>query len=192
MNLVNDVVPFENIRSEPRPYVISAADTTTWDGDERQDTLQVYPEHHHARLPERATNRSAGYDLFALNEEIIAGNSRLLVNTGIRVVLPLGTYGKIESRSGLAARHGITVAAGVIDPDYTGQLKVLLVNNTNVEVRLPKDQAIAQLILIKYHEAADVENVGSLKKYYVLHEKRFPDNNRGDYGFGSTTAPLPV
>src|SRR5437588_7089202 len=70
---------------------------------------------------------AAGHDLYALNDIPIPSKGQVLVETGIAIGLPKGTYGRLASRSGLATKEGIEVGAGVIDADYTGELRVLLV-----------------------------------------------------------------
>ncbi len=117
----------------------------------------------HAKLPERATPGSAGYDLYSTEGYVIQPGHRAVVSTGITVQLPPGTYGRIAPRSGLAVKHGIDVLAGVIDPDYTGELKVVLYYR------------IAQLILEKY-ESPEVWEIETIDL----------TTERGESGFGST------
>jgi dUTP pyrophosphatase len=132
----------------------------------------------HATLPARATAGAAGYDLFSADGYIILPGHRVVVSTGITVELPPGTYGRIAPRSGLAVKHGLDCLAGVIDPDYTGELKVVLLN-TDVRTPFPirPGYRIAQLILEKY-ETADVVEVPS--------ECTSLTTERGAAGFGST------
>jgi dUTP pyrophosphatase len=74
-------------------------------------------------------------------------SERMLVSTGIAVVLPKGVYGRVAPRSGLAVKHGIQVGAGVIDPDYTGEVKVVLFNHGEKDFEVKKGDRIAQLVL---------------------------------------------
>lgn len=80
-----------------------------------------------ATMPLRATPGSAGIDLFAAEDTLITGGcGNVLVKTDIKVHLPLGTYGRIAMRSGLAIREHLAVSAGVIDADYTGNIGVVV------------------------------------------------------------------
>ena len=101
---------------------------------------------------------------------------RTLVDTGISIALPEGTYGCIAPQSGLAWKHGVTVGTGVIDRDYTRMLRVLLFNQGTTTVTLQKGDRIAQLIPEKY-------NSDPLKEV-----NQITDMERGTMGFGSTGA----
>lgn len=128
-----------------------------------------------AVLPARGTPGAAGYDLYSTDGFIIMPGHRVVVTTGVAVELPSGTYGRIAPRSGLAVKHGIDVLAGVVDPDYTGEIKVVLVNtDLRRAFMIRPGYRIAQLILENY-TSADVVEVP-----YV------PETHRGDDGFGST------
>lgn len=96
------------------------------------------------------------------------------MGTGVAVVLPVGTYGRVAPRSGLAVKHGINVGAGVVDPDYTGEVKVLLFNHGVDAFEVKRGDRIAQLILERC-ETPDVEEVGVIA-----------ETARGAGGFGST------
>jgi len=102
----------------------------------------------HAIIPARATEGSAGYDLFSADGYIVLPGHRVVVSTGVSVEFPPGTYGRIESRAGLAVKHGVTVGAAVVDPDYKDELKVVLFNH---DARSPyvirPGYRIAQLIV---------------------------------------------
>lgn len=102
----------------------------------------------HAVLPARATEGAAGFDIFASDGYILLPGHRVVVSTGISIQLPPGTYGRLASRSGLAVKHGLSVGADVIDPDYKGELKVVLFNH---DARSPfvirPGYRIAQLIV---------------------------------------------
>ena len=127
----------------------------------------------HATIPSRATSGSAGYDLYSAEGYVILPQHRVVVSTGIQVALPEGTYGRVAPRSGLAVKHGLDVGAGVIDPDYTGELKVVLFNHDPKQTFIIRPgYRIAQLILEKF-VIADVEGVS-------------PDAQRGEAGFGSS------
>lgn len=127
-----------------------------------------------AILPRRATNGSAGYDLYCIDNLTIPPGELICASTGIAVKLPLGTYGRVASRSGVTVKHNVHVGAGVVDPDYTGEIKVVLCNNGAVTAKFNAFERIAQFILEKY-EVADVVEVTDLD-----------GTSRGSGGFGST------
>jgi dUTP pyrophosphatase len=130
-----------------------------------------------AVAPSRAHPGDAGYDLRASEATTIEPGGRASVGTGIAVEIPDGWAGLVLPRSGLAARHGITLAnaPGLIDAGYRGEVRVLLLNTdrfASFEVE-PGDR-IAQLMLVR-HEAPELEEVASLE-----------ESVRGSGGFGST------
>jgi dUTP pyrophosphatase len=131
-----------------------------------------------AQIPVRATTGSAGYDLFSTDNYVVLPGRRVVVSTGISVQLPPGTYGRIAPRSGLAVKHGLDTLAGVIDPDYTGEVKVVLQNlDMNQPFVIRPGYRIAQLILESF-EVVDVVEVPS--------ENTALNTDRGAGGFGST------
>jgi dUTP pyrophosphatase len=128
----------------------------------------------HAVAPMRATGGSAGYDISSAVDAVIPPNGRLAVSTGIAVGVPEGTYGRIAPRSGLAYKFGIDVFAGVIDADYTGEVKAILYNSGDQPFVIKVGDRIAQLVLevIKTPDVAIVLDID--------------DTERGAGGFGST------
>ena len=102
-----------------------------------------------AKIPTRATEESAGLDLYSPADYIIPPHGQLLVPTQIKLRVPLGYYGRLASKSSLAILHQLHVGAGVIDPDYTGEIMVLLINTASRVHNLVKGAPIAQLILEK-------------------------------------------
>ena len=100
-----------------------------------------------ATTPQRSTPQSVGLDLFSAESMVVPSRLQAVVKTDISVAIPVGTYGRIASRSGLAVKHGIGVLGGVIDPDYTGNLKVILNNNSGIDFSVFQGQRIAQLII---------------------------------------------
>ena len=97
----------------------------------------------------RATGGSAGLDFYSPADYIIPPHGQLLVPTQIKLQIPLGYYGRLASKSGLAILHQLHVGAGVIDPDYTGEVMVLLINTASRVYNIAKGAPIAQLILEK-------------------------------------------
>jgi dUTP pyrophosphatase len=138
------------------------------------ETLQIKRLTLDATLPTRASPGSVGYDLYSLNDLVIQPNSRDIVSTGVCATIPLGCYGRIAPRSGLTVKYGIHVGAGVIDPDYTGELKVCLFNLGSVPFEIKQGERIAQLILEKCSTPL-IQEVDELKK-----------TMRANRGFGST------
>lgn len=129
-------------------------------------------------LPQYATLQAAGLDLKANVDEPITLKplERCFVPTGLFIELPDGYEAQVRPRSGLAAKVGITVlnSPGTIDPDYRGEVKVILVNLSNQEVILNPGERIAQLIIARF-ERIEWESVDVLS-----------DSDRGAGGFGST------
>lgn len=130
-----------------------------------------------ARLPVISTPGSIGYDLSSAADLSIPARGRVLVPTKLAIVLPPGTYGRIAPRSGLALKHALDVSAGVIDPGYTGEIGVVLVNQSDLEFHVRKHDRIAQLIL----EMAVVVPVLN-----ITDSSHNMDTPRGDAGFGSS------
>jgi dUTP pyrophosphatase len=130
-----------------------------------------------AVLPTRAHDGDAGLDLHALDAFELAPGERAQVPTGIAIALPPGTAGLVLQRSGLAARHGISLvnAPGLIDEGYRGEIRVLLLNTDPSETfRAQAGDRIAQLVVV------DVESPG------VVETDDLGDTARGSGGFGSS------
>ena len=85
-----------------------------------------------ACTPTKGSLFAAGYDLYSAVDEIIKPWGKAIISTDLIVALPMGTYGRIAPRSGLAAYHSIKVGAGVIDTDFSGIIKIILFNNSNI------------------------------------------------------------
>lgn len=129
-------------------------------------------------LPAYETPLAAGMDVRAdMPESIILGPlERALVPTGLFVELPENFEMQVRPRSGLAAKHGVTVlnAPGTIDADYRGEIKVILVNLSNTAFEIKPGERIAQLVVAR-HERVEWQAVEVLS-----------DTERGNGGFGST------
>ena len=100
-----------------------------------------------AILPERATPRSAGLDLFSPRDRIVRSNETIRIDLDLQIDIPFGYYGKLESKSGLAFDHSIHVCAGIIDEDYTGNISVVLYNLGRLHHCIKRGDAIAQMII---------------------------------------------
>ena len=131
-----------------------------------------------ARIPARATDGAAGYDLCACLDApvTLAPGARRLIPTGVAVQLPAGTAGMVYARSGLAVRAGVTLAnsVGVVESDYTGELRVGLINLSAEPYTVESGDRIAQLVVtpVLTPDAVEVD--------------RLDETARGDGGFGST------
>ena len=128
-------------------------------------------------LPERAHPGDAGVDLYAARDVELAPGERAVVGTGIAIALPDGYAAFVHPRSGLAARHGVTLvnAPGTIDAGYRGEIAVTMINtDRSAAVQFSRGDRIAQLIIQRVERAVFCE-VGKL-----------PGSARGEGGFGST------
>jgi dUTP pyrophosphatase len=128
------------------------------------------------KLPAYASNDAAGIDLFASESGIVPAWGKSIVPTGCAIRMPVGVYGRIASRSGLSAKNDIEVGAGVIDIDYTGEIKVILRNFSDTPYEYNMEKAIAQLILTRY-TTADIKEIAYMSEIKT---------KRGAGGFGST------
>ncbi|MFZ0043752.1 MAG: dUTP diphosphatase [Solirubrobacteraceae bacterium] len=140
-------------------------------------SLRIVRLHERATLPTRAHPGDAGLDLYALDGALLEPGERASIPTGIAVEIPLGQAGLVLPRSGLAARHGISVvnAPGLIDSGYRGELRVLLLNTDRAEAfELRTGDRIAQLVLVRV-ELEETLEVTELEA-----------SQRGAGGFGSS------
>lgn len=127
-----------------------------------------------ATVPTRASEFSAGLDLYSANDFMIMPNASCLVSTDISIAVPSNCYGRVAPRSGLALKHSINVLAGVIDCDYRGTVNVLLFNHGQLAYIGKKGDRIAQLICERI-------------EYPTLVEKTsLNETARGSGGFGSS------
>ena len=129
-------------------------------------------------MPHYATEQSAGLDLPAAIEDdvVIKAGQTEIIPTGIAIALPAGYEAQIRPRSGLAAKHSITVlnSPGTIDADYRGEIKAILINHSAEDFIITRGMRIAQMVIAKY-EHVQFEEVESLE-----------ETQRGTGGFGST------
>ena len=102
-----------------------------------------------ACMPTHATPKSVGLDLYSPKSVLILAHGKILIDRGIAFHIPMGYYGQIAPRSGLAIHHHIHVGAGVVDPDYTGSVHVLLMNLSSLDHAIEANHHMAQLILEK-------------------------------------------
>ncbi len=140
------------------------------------DQLEVKLLHPQARPPARGREGDAGYDLSCVEPFVLRPGERRMVATGVAIALPPGVAGLVMPRSGLAHRHGIACvnSPGLIDPNYRGELRVILVNHGEEMFRAHAGDRIAQLLLVPYW-TPELRVVDEL-----------PESERGDGGFGSS------
>lgn len=143
--------------------------------DKSRHKIQVKRLSEFARLPTRGSQYAAGYDLYSAVDCIVPARGKALVSTDLSITVPYGTYGRIAPRSGLALKNSIDVGAGVCDYDYTGNYGIILFNHSDQDFVVSKGDRVAQLILEKIVQNAEMEEVQELKQ-----------QERGESGFGST------
>lgn len=127
-----------------------------------------------AKLPTRGSALAAGYDLYSAEKKVIPARGKALIDTQLSIAVPLGTYGRVAPRSGLASKFMIDTGAGVIDADYRGVLYVLLFNHSDADFTVEEGDRIAQLVIERI-ETPSVVEVDDLEATL-----------RGADGFGST------
>lgn len=139
--------------------------------------VKIINKSHHP-LPEYATSQSAGLDLRAYVTEPINLKplERVMVGTGLSLELPDGYEAQIRPRSGLAAKHGITVlnSPGTIDADYRGEIKIILINLSNEDFVINDGERICQMVIAPYTQVELVD------------AEKLSDTDRGQGGFGHT------
>jgi len=128
----------------------------------------------HAILPKRGSALAAGLDVCSIEELKIEPKQRVMARTGLAVAIPHGFYGRVAPRSGLAAKNGLDVLAGVIDSDYRGEVCCLLYNTGDETINLPAGSKICQLI---------VEQIITPEAEWAID---LDETARGAGGFGST------
>ena len=135
------------------------------------------PENKDLPLPSRATPHAAGYDVRSAEDDFVLAPQEIrLVSTGLEMELPEGMECQVRPRSGLALRHGVTLpnSPGTIDPDYRGELRIILQNNGTEPVAFTRGDRIAQLVFQRFSapEVIEAAELGATA--------------RGEDGFGST------
>jgi dUTP pyrophosphatase len=127
-----------------------------------------------AVLPTRGSALAAGLDICSIEDAELQPKQRAMVRTGLAVAIPAGFYGRVAPRSGLAARQGLDVLAGVIDSDYRGEICCVLYNTGDQTISLPAGSKICQLI---------IEQIITPEATWV---NDLDNTARGAGGFGST------
>ena len=142
--------------------------------EQRSEVLQVVKITERATFPSKAYEKAAGHDLYSAYDYKIPPQGKEKVVTDIRVKVPEGTYGRIAPKSGPAMQNHISIGAGVVDEDYTGNLSILVFNLSNSEFDIKTGDSIAQLICERIAHPTLIE-VSSLTQ-----------TERGEKGFGSS------
>ncbi len=129
-----------------------------------------------AITPKRATESSSGFDLFASEESVLKPREYKAISTGLSISMPNDIEAQIRPRSGLALKYGITLlnSPGTIDPDYRGEIKIILINHSDHDFIIEKGMRIAQIIFSLF----------IVPKFYFTEELN--QTERGIKGFGST------
>lgn len=127
-----------------------------------------------AVLPKRGSALAAGLDVCGIEDVEIGPKQRVMARTGLAVAIPPGFYGRVAPRSGLAAKNGLDVLAGVIDSDYRGEIVCVLYNTSDESIKLPAGSKICQLI---------IEQIITPEATWVTD---LDETARGAGGFGST------
>ena len=127
-----------------------------------------------AVLPRRGSALAAGLDVCSIEDVELQPKQRATVRTGLAVAIPPGFYGRVAPRSGLAAKNGLDVLAGVIDSDYRGEIGCVLYNTGDEVIALPAGSKICQLV---------VEQIITPEAAWVMD---LDETARGAAGFGST------
>ena len=125
-------------------------------------------------MPPKGSRMTAGHYIYALKNGTIPAQRQMLVETGIAIGLPNGTYGRLAARSCMASKHGIAVGVDVIDADYTGEVRVILRNHGTTDYEFKAGDRIAELI---------VERIQTREGVVV---DKLVETERGTQGFGST------
>jgi len=139
-------------------------------------TIQIKKLSPEAKLPERAQRDipDAAWDLYSNETVRIPGLGKIAVKTGIALAIPMGWYGNIRNRSGNALRTPLMVDAGIVDPGYRGEIKVVLVNHSEYPYEIVTGDKIAQMLFGKIPDVTFQEVV------------ELSSSDRGIKGFGSS------
>jgi len=126
-----------------------------------RNRLRIRRLQHNPIVPTEGSRMAAGHNIYALKDGTIPAQRQMVVDTGIGIELPRGTYSRVAARSGMASKHGIAVGSGVIDADHMGEIKVILRNHGNSSYKFTVGDRIAQLLLqkIQTHKAMEIDNL---------------------------------
>lgn len=140
------------------------------------DSISVAKLSETAVIPTRGSEYSAGWDLYASEECVIPAQGKAIIKTDIAISIPVGYYGRVAPRSGMAWKNHTDIGAGVIDSDYRGAIGVVMFNHGTKELKVERDNRVAQLIIEKINTAELVE----------VPFEELEQTIRGTGGYGST------
>ena len=129
-----------------------------------------------AVIPTRGTEYSAGWDLYACEDCLVPAQGKAIIKTDIVIAIPFGYYGRVAPRSGMAWKHHTDIGAGVIDSDYRGAIGVVMFNHGTSDIKIDKDNRVAQLIIEKINTDNLIE----------VPFEELDETTRGAGGYGST------
>ena len=120
-----------------------------------------------AMTPTRGSDNAVGYDLYAAHNAIIPANGKVLIPTDLAFCIPVGHYGRIAPRSGFSWKKHTDIGAGVIDPDYRGNVRIMVFNHSTEEIIVNEGDRIAQLILecVSVLPIVEVDELGYVEWY---------------------------
>ncbi len=132
--------------------------------------------HQNARVPQKSHDEDAGFDLFAVEEFVLHPQEYACIPTGLCMELPSGTEAQIRPRSGLAAKHGVTVlnTPGTIDAGYRGEIQVIMINHGKENLSIHPGMRIAQMVITPIYNVTFTEALS------------LEESARGDGGLGSS------
>ena len=140
-------------------------------------SIQIKKLSPNAIVPTRASASAAGFDIHAVEDCVVPARGKVIVRTGIAICMPAepAMYCRIAPRSGLAAKNSLDVGAGVVDQDYSGEIRVILFNHSEQDYMVNATDRVAQLVFELIYIPLTLETVEEL-----------PVTDRGTNGFGST------
>lgn len=127
-----------------------------------------------ATIPTRGSEVAAGWDLYASQQTVVPARGKAIIATDIAIAVPVGYYGRVAPRSGMAWKKHTDIGAGVIDADYRGPVGVVMFNHADEDLLIEVEDRVAQLV-IEQISMAPLTEVESLD-----------DTERGEGGYGST------
>lgn len=127
-----------------------------------------------AKIPMYAHPGDAGLDLYSIEKKVIKPKERTGIRTGISLAIPKGYVGLVWDKSGLALKEGLTTLAGVCDSGYRGELTVVVLNTSGKNIKIEKDQKVAQFL---------IQPINNVK---IKEVEELDQTSRGEGGFGST------
>lgn len=138
------------------------------------DNIEIVLLSPNSKLPVRSTIGSVGYDIYASDCAEVMPHARKLISTGLTINFPSDVWARISPRSGLSVKSCIDIGAGIIDSDYRGEIKVLIINNGDNSFPIKIGDRIAQLIFEKRYDVNLIEST------------LITNTSRNEKGFGST------